>query len=334
MSRKIKIGINGYGRIGRNVHRNVLKSDDMEVVAINSRANAESHAHLLRFDSLYGQVSYDIYAKGGGMMVNGQRVAVYQEADHGDMDWAKDDVDLVIESTGKFTSHEDAKKHLAAGAKKVVITAPCKDETVPNVVMGVNSKEYKPDQFDVISNASCTTNALAPLLYILDKEFGIESAFASTIHAFTHRQNLHDNSHEDFRRARATTESIIPTSTGAMKAIHRILPGLEGKIDGGAFRVPVPVVSCIDMNASLRKNVTPEQVNEVFKKYEEGELKGYLGTCDRPLVSVDFRGDTRSSVIDTLSTRVLMDTHVKLLSWYDNEWAYANRVLDLIRWFV
>lgn len=330
----IKIAINGYGRIGRDFHRQALETDDIEVVAINSRAEADSHAHLLKHDSLYGKCDADIGVDGGNMKVNGKTVHVYQIKDPADLDWAKHEIDVVIESTGKFTKRADVEKHLQAGAKKVLITAPVKEPDVPNIVMGVNEEDFDPSEHKVISNASCTTNCLAPVMKVLHESFGVENAFVTTIHAFTFTQNLLDNSNpKDFRRARATTESIIPTTTGAMKAIGRVIPDLEGKIDGMAFRVPIPTVSCVDIVAKLDKDVSVEDVNGAFKKYEEGGMKGILGTEYEPLVSVDFRKDSRSSIIDALSTKVMPGGYVKIISWYDNEWGYVSRIQDLLRWF-
>jgi len=269
------------------------------------------------------------------LKVNGKTVYVYQIKDPEDIDWGKHEIDVVIECTGNFTTKADAERHIAAGAKKVLITAPCKDKDVPNIVMGVNHTECSKGECTVVSNASCTTNCLAPVMKVLHEEFKVELGFVTTIHAFTYTQNLLDNSNpEDYRRARATTESIIPTSTGAMKAIGRVIPELEGKLEGMAFRVPIPTVSCIDVMAKLGRDVTVEEVNDAFKKYEAGELKGILGTTDEPLVSVDFRGDTRSSIVDLENTMVLPDGHVKIVAWYDNEWGYVSRILDLIRWFV
>lgn len=329
----IRIAINGYGRIGRGLHRQLLETDDIEIVAINSRADAESHAYLLKYDSLYGKCHADIEVDGEDLKVNGKRVAVYQIQNPRDINWKAHDVDLVIESTGRFTDITHAQDHLKAGAKKVLITAPCKDPAIPNIVMGVNDESYDPKKYEVFSNASCTTNCLAPVAKILNDEFGIESCFVSTLHAFTYTQNLLDNSNpEDFRRSRATTESIIPTSTGAMKAISQVIPSLEGKIDGMAFRVPIPIVSCIDLVARVSKKVDEKTVNEIFKKYEKGKMKGILGTTDEELVSIDFKGDTRSSIVDLKSTKVLPDGMVKVVSWYDNEWGYITRIVDLIRW--
>jgi len=330
----MRVAINGYGRIGRNLHRQLLKTEGIDVVAINSRADADSHAYLLKYDSLYGKCDADINVVGEDLEIDGKKVYVYQIKDPEDLDWAKHDIDLVIESTGKFTALTDTEKHITAGAKKVLVTAPCKDLAIPNIVMGVNQHEYDPSEYKVISNASCTTNCLAPVVKVLHQEFGIESAFVSSIHAFTYTQNLLDNSNEeDFRRARATTESVIPTSTGAMKAIGRVIPDLKGKIDGIALRVPIPTVSTIDLVAKLNREGTEEEINAAFRKYAEGEMKGVLGVSDDPVVSVDFRADTRSSIVDLPLTKVLPGGMVKAIAWYDNEWGYVSRVVDLIRWF-
>lgn len=330
----IKIAINGYGRIGRDLHRQVLETDDIEIVAINSRADAKSHAYLLKYDSLYGKCDADIKVEDGNMVVNGKTVAVYQIKDPADCDWGKHDVDIVIESTGKYTSREDASRHLKAGAKNVIITAPCKDLDVPNIVMGVNNDEIDPSEHHIMSNASCTTNCLAPTMKVLHDTFVVEQAFVSTIHAFTYTQNLLDNSNpKDFRRARATMESIIPTTTGAMKSIGRIIPELEGKIDGMSFRVPIPTVSCIDVVAKLGKSVTSDELNKMFKDAEEGKYKGILGTADEPNVSIDFRKDSRSAIVDIGLTKAMDDGFVKVVVWYDNEWGYVSRIVDLVRWF-
>ncbi|MCK9186111.1 type I glyceraldehyde-3-phosphate dehydrogenase [Candidatus Gracilibacteria bacterium] len=330
----IKIAINGYGRIGRDLHRQIIGRDDIEVVAINSRSDAKSHAYLLKYDSLYGILNDDIKVDGNDLVVNGKKTYIYQIKDPAQAPWGKHDIDIVIECTGNFTTMADAEKHLSAGAKKVLITAPCKEKEIPNIVIGVNEKDYNPADYKVVSNASCTTNCLAPVLEVLNKEFGVNYSLVTTIHALTFTQNLLDNSNpEDFRRSRSATESFIPTTTGAMKAISRVIPELEGKVDGMAFRVPVPTVSCIDLVAELGKNVTAQEINDMFKKYENGPMKGILGTTDEEVVSVDFRKDSRSSIVDLLSTKVLMGNKVKVISWYDNEWGYVSRIKDLISWF-
>ncbi|MBL4694090.1 type I glyceraldehyde-3-phosphate dehydrogenase [Candidatus Gracilibacteria bacterium] len=333
-TKKIRLGINGYGRIGRGVHRQAIESDDIEVVAINSRSEAASHAHLLKYDSIYGKCRAKIEVLDDNhLKIQGKKVYVHRVKDPKDMDWGEHDVDIVIECTGRFTNMKDAKKHLGSGAKNVLITAPCKDKEIPNIVMGVNDEEIDLSKFQVLSNASCTTNCLATTLKVLNDHFGVEQAFVTTIHAFTYTQNLHDNSNpDDFRRARATTQSIIPTTTGAMKAIGRVIPELEGKIDGMAMRVPVATVSCLDMSVKVKKGTTVEEVNKMFRKASRRDLQGILSFTDEPLVSIDFKGSKYSSVIDQLSTKVMDGNFVKVIAWYDNEWAYISRVVDLVRW--
>lgn len=332
----IRLAINGYGRIGRGVHRKLLadKNEDFEVVAINSRSASDSHAYLLKHDSLYGKLDANIEAVADDCMnINGKTVKVFHERDPKNIGWAKHDVDIVIESTGKFTKYADASKHLDAGAKDVLITAPCKDPEVQTLVMGVNDHEYDPEKYRVVSNASCTTNCLASVLKVMHDSFVVENAFVTTVHAFTHTQNLLDNSNpRDFRRARATTESIIPTTTGAMETIGSVIPDLDGKVQGMALRVPVPTVSVLDIVAKLEKDVTIESLNDAFKKAESANMQGILGTVGEPLVSVDFRGDSRSSIIDLGSTKVLDGNYVKVIAWYDNEWGYISRVVDLLQW--
>ncbi|HCW32203.1 MAG: glyceraldehyde-3-phosphate dehydrogenase, type I, glyceraldehyde 3-phosphate dehydrogenase [Candidatus Peregrinibacteria bacterium GW2011_GWF2_39_17] len=329
----IRIGINGYGRIGRALHRQTLDGEDIRVVAINSRAEADSHALLLKRDSIYGTLDDLVEVNDGNLKVNGEKVLIFQESDHSKVPWADCGVDVVIESTGKFVTREQVLPHFEAGAKKVLVTAPCKDERIQTLVMGVNHQDYDPKNFQIISNASCTTNALAPTMKVLEEVFGVESALVSTIHAFTYTQNLLDNSNpEDLRRARATTESIIPTSTGAMSAIGQVIPSLKGKVNGMAFRVPVSSVSVLDMMVRLRTEVEIDEVNEAFMKVEAEGLMGILGTSSEPLVSVDYRGDKRSAIIDLLSTKVVLGRNVQLVVWYDNEWGYVARVVDLIKW--
>jgi glyceraldehyde 3-phosphate dehydrogenase len=329
----VRIGINGYGRIGRDLHRQVLKTKDIEVVAINSRADAESHAFLLKRDSLYGTLDATVEVEGKDMVVNGARVKVMQEPDPAKIPWGELDVDVVIESTGKFVSRDRVEPHLSAGAKNVLVTAPCKDPHIQTIVMGVNHNEFDPHKFKMVSNASCTTNALAPTMKVLEETFGVESALVTTIHAFTYTQNLLDNSSsEDFRRSRATTESIIPTTTGAMSAISQVIPSLAGKVDGMAFRVPIPTVSVLDAKVWLKRDTTVDELHEAFLKAENGSLNGILGTSDEPLVSIDYKGDTRSAVVDMLSTKIVNGRMAQLVVWYDNEWGYVARVIDLIRW--
>lgn len=328
----IRVAINGYGRIGRDLHRQTLETADIKVVAINSRAGADSHAHLLKYDSLYGHCNADIKVEGDNLNVNGETIYVHSEADISNLDWGAYDVDVVIESTGRYTTYEKAEVHLNSGAKKVLVTAPCKDDRVTTVVMGINDRNCDPSSNKIFSNASCTTNCLAPVLKILNDNYGIESAFATTVHAFTSNQKLHDNSHADFRRARATTESMIPTTTGAMKAIAKVLPELEGKVEGMSLRVPIPTVSMVDMTANLHKSVTVEEINEAYMEAERSGMMGKLATSNEPLVSVDYKGDTHSAIIDLLSTKVVGDRFVKVIAWYDNEWGYGARIIDLARW--
>ncbi len=332
----IRIGINGYGRIGRGVHRLSLGLDEIQVVAINSRAGADSHALLLKRDSVYGTLDADVSVEGDDLKVNGEIVKVFQEKDPENVPWGNLGVDVVIESTGKFTERGDAARHLDSGAKKVLITAPCKDETVQTLVMGVNHEQYDPHNFKMVSNASCTTNALAPTMKVLDEAFGVENAIVTSIHALTYTQNLLDNSSSggDFRRARATTESIIPTTTGAMAAISQVLPSLEGKVQGMAFRVPVVTVSVLDMTVRFDRSVTADEINEAFLKAESEQMMGILGTSGEPLVSVDYRGDSRSAIVDRISTKMVGDKTAQIVVWYDNEWGYISRVVDLIRWIM
>lgn len=331
----INIAINGYGRIGRDLHRQLIGHPEIHVKAINSRADAKSHALLLKYDSLYGTLSADVKAEVDGeksaLLVNGKRTEVYQITDPEKLPWGELNIDVVIESTGKFTKKADANKHIQAGAKKVLITAPCKDKEVATIVMGVNQEKYNPATDTVVSNASCTTNCLAPIMKILCDTYGVEQAFVSTIHSLTHTQNLLDNSHKDPRRARATMSSIIPTTTGAMEAIGQVIPELNGKIDGLAFRVPTMTVSLIDAAVKLKKNVTADELNERFKKASQ-ENPRVFGVSAEPLVAIDFKGDTRSTIVDLELTKVLPDGFVKVVSWYDNEWGYVARVVDLIGW--
>lgn len=343
----IKVGINGYGRIGRAFHRQSLTNPHIQVVAVNSRAGAESHAYLLKHDSMYGQLPMEVEVGEGFFRVDGKEVMVTAESEPANIPWAELGVDVVVEATGRFRSYELASGHLDApgragggGAKKVVLTAPSKDNKVPTYVMGVNHESYHGDH-RVVSNASCTTNALAPTLKVLHRAFGVESASVSTIHAFTSSQNILDNSGDaDFRKSRALLDSIIPTTTGAMKAIGLVIPELAGKVEGMAFRVPVPSVSMLDMVVMVKRPVIVDEVNEAFLKAENEDLNGILGCSEEPLVSIDFRKDTRSAIVDTEFTKVLGGVAgadgagrlVKLVVWYDNEWGYSARLNDLVKW--
>lgn len=328
----VKIAINGYGRIGRDLHRQLIGHPDIKVIAVNSRADATSHAHLLKYDSVYGTLNAEVKAGEDFFTVNGEEVKVLQISDPSLLPWGELGIDVVIESTGKFTTKTAAHKHVDAGAKSVLITAPCKDKEVETIVMGVNEAKY--DKHDIIvSNASCTTNCLAQVMKVLNDSFGIENAFVTTVHALTHTQNLLDNSHTDLRRARATMSSIIPTTTGAMKAIGAVIPELDGKVDGLAMRVPVQTVSIIDIVAKLNRDISLEELKQAFLDAEKAQ-PSIIGTSTEPLVSIDFSGDTRSSIIDMPSIKVLPNGFVKVLAWYDNEWGYVARIVDLIEWMI
>lgn len=330
----IKVGINGFGRIGRNVLRIAQErlGNDIQIVAINARADANTLAHLFKYDSCYGIFKGDVEVKDNEtLLINSNEVKILRNSDPADIPWGELGVDIVVESTGKFRNRESASKHLAAGAKKVIITAPAKGEDV-TVVLGVNEKDYDNEKHNIISNASCTTNCLAPFAKVLDEKFGIEEGLMTTIHAYTNDQKLLDKTHKDLRRARAAAESMIPTTTGAAKAVAKVLPQLEGKLNGFSVRVPTPTVSLVDLVCTLKKGATIEEVNAALKEASEGELKGILGYCDLPLVSIDFRGDSRSSIIDALSTMAIGDKMFKVVSWYDNEWGYSTRTVDLVKY--
>ena len=324
----IRIAINGMGRVGRLVFRQIFDTPGVEVVAINGRSSAESHAHLTKYDSVHGIWNHDIEVKEDALVIEGKEVKVLKIADIKDMPWKELGVDVVIEATGIYKKAEQCQAHLDAGAKKVVITAPGKNEDI-TIVMGVNDKDYDYSKHNIISCASCTTNCLAPVAKVLDEQFGIQRGFMTTIHAYTNDQKTHDKTHKDFRRARAAALSMIPTTTGAAKAVAKVLPQLEGKLNGFAVRVPTPNVSMVDLVVDLKKNVTKEEVNAAFKAASENEMKGILGYNELPLVSVDYNNCPISTVVDGLSTMVMEDNMVKVLAWYDNEWGYACRVLDL-----
>uniref|UniRef100_C5D7M5 Glyceraldehyde-3-phosphate dehydrogenase n=1 Tax=Geobacillus sp. (strain WCH70) TaxID=471223 RepID=C5D7M5_GEOSW len=324
----VKIGINGFGRIGRNVFRAALKNPNIEVVAVNDLTDANTLAHLLKYDSVHGKLDAEVSVNGNNIVVNGKEIVVKAERDPAQLAWNELGVDIVVESTGRFTKREDAAKHLEAGAKKVIISAPAKDEDI-TIVMGVNQDKYDPANHHIISNASCTTNCLAPFAKVLHEKFGIVRGMMTTVHAYTNDQQILDLPHKDLRRARAAAESIIPTTTGAAKAVALVLPELKGKLNGMAMRVPTPNVSVVDLVAELEKEVTVEEVNAALKEAAEGELKGILAYSEEPLVSRDYNGSTASSTIDALSTMVLEGKMVKVVSWYDNETGYSHRVVDL-----
>nr|1DBV_O Chain O, GLYCERALDEHYDE-3-PHOSPHATE DEHYDROGENASE [Geobacillus stearothermophilus]1DBV_P Chain P, GLYCERALDEHYDE-3-PHOSPHATE DEHYDROGENASE [Geobacillus stearothermophilus]1DBV_Q Chain Q, GLYCERALDEHYDE-3-PHOSPHATE DEHYDROGENASE [Geobacillus stearothermophilus]1DBV_R Chain R, GLYCERALDEHYDE-3-PHOSPHATE DEHYDROGENASE [Geobacillus stearothermophilus]2DBV_O Chain O, GLYCERALDEHYDE-3-PHOSPHATE DEHYDROGENASE [Geobacillus stearothermophilus]2DBV_P Chain P, GLYCERALDEHYDE-3-PHOSPHATE DEHYDROGENASE len=324
----VKVGINGFGRIGRNVFRAALKNPDIEVVAVNGLTDANTLAHLLKYDSVHGRLDAEVSVNGNNLVVNGKEIIVKAERDPENLAWGEIGVDIVVESTGRFTKREDAAKHLEAGAKKVIISAPAKNEDI-TIVMGVNQDKYDPKAHHVISNASCTTNCLAPFAKVLHEQFGIVRGMMTTVHSYTNDQRILDASHKDLRRARAAAESIIPTTTGAAKAVALVLPELKGKLNGMAMRVPTPNVSVVDLVAELEKEVTVEEVNAALKAAAEGELKGILAYSEEPLVSRDYNGSTVSSTIDALSTMVIDGKMVKVVSWYDNETGYSHRVVDL-----
>ncbi len=327
----IRVAINGFGRIGRNVLRSAKQSgrDDLDFVAVNDLTDAETLAHLLRYDSVHRKYPGTVEVSDGGLVVDGDEIRVLSERDPAQLPWDELDIDVVVESTGIFRSREGASKHLEAGARKVVISAPAKGEDV-TIVLGVNEGDYEPDAHHIISNASCTTNCLAPVVKVLLDEFGFRHGLMTTVHAYTNDQNILDLPHKDLRRARAAGMSIIPTTTGAAKATALVIPEVEGKLDGMAMRVPTPDVSVVDLVAEVERDTSVEEVNEAFRAAAEGRLEGILGYSDEPLVSIDYTTDPRSSVVDALSTSVMDGRMVKVLSWYDNEWGYSNRVVDLV----
>jgi glyceraldehyde 3-phosphate dehydrogenase len=325
-----RVGINGFGRIGRNLFRAACGDPALDIVAVNDITDAKTLAHLLRHDSVHGAFPGSVEASGQGLVVNGKEVKVLATKDPATLPWGELGVQLVVESTGRFTDRASAGKHLEAGAKKVVISAPAKNEDI-TIVLGVNDGRYDPAKHHVISNASCTTNCLAPVAKVLLRTFGIRHAFMTTIHSYTNDQQILDLPHSDLRRARAAALSMIPTSTGAAKAVGLVLPELKGKIHGLAIRVPTPNVSLVDLVAELDAPVTAEAVNAALKAAADGELKGILGYTDEPLVSIDFNGNPLSSIVDGASTSVMDGTMLKVLSWYDNEWGYSCRVRDLLK---
>jgi glyceraldehyde 3-phosphate dehydrogenase len=326
-----KIGINGFGRIGRNVFRAALNNPNVEVVAINDLTDANMLAHLLKYDSVHGVLDVEIEVKDNALVVNGKEINVSAERNPADLAWGDRGVEVVVESTGFFTKREDAAKHIEAGAKKVIISAPASDEDI-TVVMGVNEDKYDAASHHVISNASCTTNCLAPFAKVLNDKFGIRRGMMTTVHSYTNDQQILDLPHKDYRRARAAAENIIPTTTGAAKAVALVLPELKGKLNGGAMRVPTPNVSLVDLVAELDKEVTAEDVNAAFKEASEGALNGVLAYSEEPLVSGDYNGNPASSTIDALSTMVMEGNMVKVISWYDNESGYSHRVVDLVEY--
>ena len=325
----VRVGINGFGRIGRNVFRSAMSraKGEVEIVAVNDLTDAKTLAYLLKYDSVFGVYPGTVEHVGDAIVVDGTPVRVMAERDPADLAWGDMGVDIVVESTGFFTARPDAAKHLAGGAKKVIISAPAKDPDI-TIVMGVNDDQYDPATQDVISNASCTTNCLAPVAKVLDDAFGLEQGFMTTCHAYTNDQRILDLPHSDLRRARAAALSIIPTSTGAARAIGEVLPHLKGKLDGIALRVPTPDGSVVDLVADLKGTPGADEVNQALKEAADGPMKGILGYCDDPMVSRDIIGDPHSSMVDTALT-MTMGNQAKVISWYDNEWGYSCRVVDL-----
>jgi glyceraldehyde 3-phosphate dehydrogenase len=325
----VKVGINGFGRIGRNVLRAAFGNPNLQIVAINDLTDSKTLAHLLKYDSLLGTFSASVEAVEVGLRVDGQTITVFSERDPANIPWRDVEVDIVIEATGFFTDREKAAVHIqSGGAKRVIISAPGKNDDL-TVVMGVNHQLYDPQKHSVVSNGSCTTNGLAPAAQVLHQHFGIQHGLMNTTHAYTNSQVLHDQPEKDLRGARAAALSIVPYSSGAAKALGKVIPELDGRLTGYSLRVPVPVVSIVDLTVTLERDVTAEEVNEAFRQAASGPLKGILGYSDEPLVSSDYQGDPRSSIIDGLSTLVIGGNMVKILAWYDNEWGFSNRLVDL-----
>jgi len=327
----IKVGINGFGRIGRNVLRTCLGDKDINFVAVNDLTDTKTLAHLLKYDSVMGNLDHSITAGDGSIDVEGDTFRVFSEKDPSAIPWEEVGADIVIESTGRFTKAEDAAKHIRGSVKKVIISAPAKGEDI-TIVLGVNENAYDPANHKIISNASCTTNCLAPVAKVIHEKFGIKNALMNTIHSYTNDQQLLDLPHKDLRRARAAALSMIPTSTGAAKAIALVIPELKGKFDGISVRVPTPNVSLVDVVMNVERSTSAEEVNQALKDAANGPLKGILAFSEEPLVSIDFKGNPNSSIVDAGNTKVIDGTCVKILSWYDNEWGYSCRVRDLVKY--
>ncbi|MDR2162760.1 MAG: type I glyceraldehyde-3-phosphate dehydrogenase [Clostridiales Family XIII bacterium] len=329
-----KVGINGFGRIGRNAFKAAIqKGADFDIVAINDVTDPRTLAHLLKYDSIFGAFAGTVEAKDDAIVVNGKEIKITAVRNPAELPWKELGVEVVLESTGLFTKKPDAEKHLQAGAKKVIISAPATDEDI-TVVMGVNEDKYDPASHHVLSNASCTTNCLAPVAKIIDKNWGIVEGLMTTVHSYTNDQKILDQPHKDLRRARAAAMAIIPTTTGAAKAVALVLPQLKGKLNGMAMRVPTPAVSVVDVVFKLDMEADKAQINKALKDAAEGDMKGILGYSDDPLVSIDYKGDPRSSIVDGLSTMFVDSKFVKIVSWYDNEWGYSNRAVDLIEYVI
>ena len=326
----LRVAVNGFGRIGRSVLRAAMQEKGIEFVAINDLTDAKTLAHLLKYDSVHGIFPGEVSAEGDQIVVNGKAIKILAVKNPAELPWKELKVDIVLESTGLFTSKEKASLHLAAGAKKVIISAPATDPDI-TIVLGVNDRDYDKSKHHIISNASCTTNCLAPVAMVLQQNFGIEKGLVTTVHSYTNDQNILDLPHKDLRRARAAALSMIPTTTGAAKAVSLVLPELKGKLDGMAIRVPTANVSVVDLVVTLSKQTDTEQVNAALKAASEGPLKGILGYCTEPLVSIDFNGNKLSSIVDSQCTKVIGGTMVKVISWYDNETGFSQRVVDLIK---
>jgi glyceraldehyde 3-phosphate dehydrogenase len=329
----VKVGINGFGRIGRNVFRTALGNPDIEFVAVNDLTTPATLAHLLKYDSILGNLKNEITHGADFIAVDGKKIKVFAERDPAKLDWASVGAQIVVESTGFFTDAEKAKAHLGSTVKKVIISAPATNEDI-TIVLGVNDNKYDAAKHNIISNASCTTNCLAPVVKVLNDTFGIASGIMTTIHSYTNDQVILDTPHKDLRRARAAALSMIPSSTGAAKALKLVVPAMDGKLDGFAIRVPTPNVSVVDLTFVSEKPITDKSINEALKKASEGELKGILGFTDEELVSSDFKGNPLSSIVDSKLTKVVGQNTGKIISWYDNEWGYSNRVKDLITFLV
>ncbi len=325
----IRVGINGFGRIGRNVLRAAFRRSDIEIVAVNNRTVGDIMAHLLKYDSVHGMLNADVRFSDNKLLVDSREIKVVSHTDPAAIPWGDLGVDIVIESSGKFNKGSECQKHISNGAKKVVISAPAKEEDI-TIVLGVNEEKYDPAKHHIVSNASCTTNCLAPVAKVLNSTFGIKRGLMTTVHSYTNDQQILDQSHKDFRRARAAAMSIIPTTTGAAKAVALVLPELEGKLNGFSMRVPTPNVSVVDLVVDVEKSTSKEEINAALKSAGEGALQGILGYSELPLVSSDYNGSSYSCIIDALSTMVIDGTMVKVIGWYDNEWGYSTRVVDLV----
>jgi glyceraldehyde 3-phosphate dehydrogenase len=326
----LRVAINGFGRIGRKVLRSAVYIKDIEIVAINDLTNTDTIAHLLKYDSVHGIFPGSIETVNGDLVVNGNTIKILAMKNPDELPWNMEKIDIVLEATGNYTKREKAELHLKAGAKKVIITAPATDPDV-TIVLGVNDKTYDPIKHNIISNASCTTNCLAPVAKVLHESFGIEKGLVTTIHSYTNDQRILDLPHEDLRRARAAGLSMIPTKTGAARAISLVMPELKGKMDGMAIRVPTPNVSVVDLVATLSRNTSAEEVNAALKEASQGALKGILDYCDKPLVSIDFNGNVHSSIVDSQCTKAIEGNMVKVISWYDNESGFSQRLIELVK---